>query len=1110
MNDPAFQPIPQPPEKPLLGNILDLSPSTQVQDLMKLARRYGELFHLQLSGRRLVVVSGGSLVEEVCDESRFDKRIWAPLRNVRAFAGDGLFTAYTYEQNWKTAHRVLMPSFGMPAMRAYHPMMLDIAHQLVDRWQHLNPGEEVDVADQMTRLTLDTIGLCGFDYRFNSFHRDRPHPFIKAMTLAMKIAMGRSARPAISTRLNFRENQRFRRAVDLMNKTVDDIIKERRSAGPDAHQDDLLGQMISGKDPETGAALDDLNIRYQIITFLIAGHETTSGLLSFTLYFLLKHPAVAAKVLDEIDAVVGDDESPSYDQVRRLTYLRQVLNESLRLWPTAPMFSLFPKEESTTLGGVYEIDQRDILAVLVPMLHRDSRIWGHDAEVFNPDHFAPEAEAARPPHAFKPFGNGQRACIGRQFAMHEATLAIAMLLQRFQIADPHGYQLQIKETLTLKPADFRVRVEPRGRTATKPEAPTASGGLQESGSPADAPVPSRPPQPEPPLRSTTLSEPSAAEPAGQPTDAGTPRHGTPLLILFGSNMGTSQAFAHQLADTSANRGYSTEVAALDDSIGRLPQEGAVLIVCSSYNGTPPDNARRFVDWLESGEMPDDALVGVDYAVFGCGHRDWASTYQAVPTLLDDLMSSHGARRLLDRASGDAAGDLEAHFDGWGSAIWPVLDAELGLDGLVDDHVQEEDAGLAPSLYEVEVVDEQRNVFADQWNAKPMEIVVNRELQSPGSPRSTRHIEVRLPPGVRYATGDHLGVLPCNSPGLVARALKRIGADAGTRIKIHQRADGVAHLPLNEAVSLARLLENYVELQEVCTRSQLRRLLPLAQCPPDRELIEGVLTADEQGERRYAELILGAGRSLLDVLDLVPSVELSLALFLELLPPLRPRYYSISSSPRIDESLCSLTVAVLREPSWKGDASVFEGACSTHLERSTSGEIQAFVSAPQTRFRLPDDPEVPLIMIGPGTGLAPFRGFLQERQQLLESGSTLGHCLLFFGCRHPDEDFIYREELEEFSRTGALSELVVAFSRLVPERKTYVQHQLVERAEEVWQLLASGARIYVCGDARGMEPGVRQALEEIHSAKTDGDSDSSNAWLEELRDTGRYIVDVWAS
>ena len=1056
MSDPEYRPIPQPPEKPLLGNILDLSPSTQVQDLMKLARRYGELFHLQLSGRRLVVVSGASLVEEVCDESRFDKRIWAPLRNVRAFAGDGLFTAYTYEQNWQTAHRVLMPSFGMPAMRSYHLMMLDIAHQLVERWEHLNPGEEVDVADQMTRLTLDTIGLCGFDYRFNSFHRDRPHPFIKAMTLAMKIAMGRSARPAISTRLNFRENQRFRRAVDLMNTTVDDIIKERRAAGAGAEQNrDLLSQMLSGSDPETGEVLDDLNIRYQIITFLIAGHETTSGLLSFTLYFLLKHPAVAAKVLAEIDDVVGADSSPTYDQVRGLTYLRQVLNESLRLWPTAPMFALFPKEERTTLGGAYQIDQRDIVAVLVPMLHRDSRVWGHDAEVFNPDHFSTEAESSRSPHSFKPFGNGQRACIGRQFAMHEATLALAMLLQRFQLVEPHGYQLKIRETLTLKPADFRVRVLERSDRAV---------GRRPSETVVGTSPPETPAQPEQPAEPVSVSQ--EAVPTG---------HGTPLHVLFGSNMGTSEAFAHQLADAAAARGYAPEVVALDELVGRLPQEGAVLILCASYNGMPPDNARRFVEWLESDELPRDALVGVDYCVFGCGHRDWASTYQFVPTLIDELLERHGARRLIDRAAGDAGGDIEAHFESWERALWPVLRQELGLEG--QDHDleigQQEPSAL---LYEVEMLSEQRNVFADQWSAELMEVVANRELQSKSSERSTRHLEVRLPPGVSYVTGDHLGVLPRNSPALVKRALTRLGAHQNTRVKLHQRADGVAHLPLDEAITLARLLEGYVELQEAATRSQLRRLQPLAQCPPDQQLLDEVLDTGSAGEQRYDQLILAPERSLLDVLDLVPSVEVPIALFLELLPPLRPRYYSISSSPRVEQDRCSLTVAVLREPSWKADGSVFEGTCSTHLERVRPGDlVQAFVSAPQTRFRLPQDPRVPLIMIGPGTGLAPFRGFLQERLALIGNGERLGESLLFFGCRHPDQDFIYGEELEEMVERGALGELVVAFSRLEPDQKVYVQHRLTERAEDVWRLLEAGARVYVCGDARGMEPGVRDAL-----------------------------------
>jgi cytochrome P450 / NADPH-cytochrome P450 reductase len=208
--------------------------------------------------------------------------------------------------------------------------------------------------------------------------------------------------------------------------------------------------------------LDDVNIRYQIITFLIAGHETTSGLLSFALYFLLNNPDALTRAYEEVDRVLGDDLSspPTNAQVNHLRYVSQVLKETLRLWPTAPAFTRHAYED-TALCGKYQVGKQDSLMVLTPMLHRDPKIWGEDAEIFDPERFTQDAEQTRPANAYKPFGTGQRACIGRQFAMLEATLVLGMILQRFELVDHTNYELKIRQTLTIKPADFRIKVRAR-------------------------------------------------------------------------------------------------------------------------------------------------------------------------------------------------------------------------------------------------------------------------------------------------------------------------------------------------------------------------------------------------------------------------------------------------------------------------------------------------------------------------------------------------------------------------------------------------------------------------------------------------------------------------
>ena len=465
------QAIPGPRPRPLAGNALDIDRKHAVEGAIKLAREYGPVYRLVIPGAGArYVVSGADLVEEVCDERRFDKLVTGGLSAVRRDrVSTGLFTADTDNPLWLRAHNILLPNFSQQAMRDYHPMMLDVASQLMLKWQRLNPGDEVDVAADMTRLTLDTIALCGFGYRFNSFYRQSPHPFVAAMVRTLEESQTRSRSTKIQTRLRFRDARRLAADQAFMDQLVDEIIRERRE-NPDGGRD-LLGCMLDGVDKQSGERLPDANIRAQCITFLIAGHETTSGLLSFAVYFLLKHPEVMARAQAEAEAVLGTDTAilPSYPQVRKLAYITQILRESLRLWPTAPGFTRYPLQD-TVIGGKYRLPKGAAVLVLTPMLHRDPAIWGPGAEEFNPDHFAPARMAALPPNAYKPFGSGQRACIGRQFAMQEATLVLGMLLQRFDLIDHRGYDLKVKETLTIKPDGLRITVRPRPGRATGPAA----------------------------------------------------------------------------------------------------------------------------------------------------------------------------------------------------------------------------------------------------------------------------------------------------------------------------------------------------------------------------------------------------------------------------------------------------------------------------------------------------------------------------------------------------------------------------------------------------------------------------------------------------------------
>lgn len=1052
--------IPQPRTYGPLGNLPLIDSKKPTLSMCKLAEEYGPIYRLTLPGYSGIVVSGHELVAEVCDESRFDKSIKGDLENVRAFGGDGLFTSRTDEPNWKKAHRILLPAFSRQAMKGYHAMMVDIASQLIQKWARLNPNESIDVADDMTRLTLDTIGLCGFNYRFNSFYRETHSPFITSMVRALNEAMLQSGRLRIQNLLMVRTRQRFNQDIQTMFSLVDELIGVRKANG-DRGEIDLLARMLNGKDPETGEALDDENIRYQIITFLIAGHETTSGLLSFALYFLVKHPEVLRKAYLEADRVLADS-FPSYSQVLQLDYIRMILNEALRLWPTAPGFELYAKED-TVIGGKYRIQKGEGIGVLLPQLHRDKAAWGADADAFRPERF--EDPGRIPHHAYKPFGNGQRACIGMQFALHEATLVLGMILRHFELVDHTNYRLDVKQTLTLKPGDFRIRVRLRPKTAVPavrdPEASHSKAGAADQGqAQADRPL------------------------------AGAEK--TAVLVLYGSNLGTAERIARELSDTARAEGFRSEAAPLNDWIGRLPRDGAVLIVTASYNGKPPGNAREFVNWLE-GVQPGE-LQGVRYAVFGCGDRSWSNTYQDVPRQIDEQLARKGAARLSVRGEGDAGGDFEKQLDEWRVRLWSDLMHAFGL--------ERSDAEKAKSSLRIRMVGGlEKPPLARACNAVCASVTENRELRMAGSGRSTRHLEFALPDGVVYREGDLLGVLPSNSAANVGRVLRRYGLKGSEQLIAAANADRLSHLPLDRPVGIHELLSRCVELQEAVTREQLRELAACTVCPPHKRELEAMAE-----ECVYEEQILKKRISLLDLLETYEACRLPFERLLELLPPLQPRYYFISSSPRVSPRKVSIAADIVQAPAWSGRGECL-GVASNYLADCRPGEeVLIFIRKPEAGLQLPEDPMAPVIMVGTGTGAAPFRGFLQTRAAIREKGIALGEAYLYIACRN-EADLIYREELEQYGREEVVT-LYQAFSDAEGKSGNPIRHLLERRASNLMDVLDRGGCIYVCGDDAQIFLEAEAALHKAYRSVRGAGEREAQAWLDRLRTEGRYVNEGW--
>ncbi|MFF4658964.1 bifunctional cytochrome P450/NADPH--P450 reductase [Streptomyces sp. NPDC001381] len=1065
-----LRPIRSPRGVPLLGHTPQIPGTNPVEYFGELSKQFPEgIYGLDIAGVEQIFVYDPDLVAEVSDETRFFKQIEkTPLQHVRDFAGAGLFTAHQHEEEWGMAHRILLPAFSQRAMRAYYGQMLEIARNLVGKWER-KTGQPVNITDDYTRLTLDTIALSGFGYRFRSFDKEELHPFLNALLGALVESLRRSQELPMMTRLRKSDAKKYGENIQQMRDLVESVIKERRE-GKGGGEEDLLGLMLEATDPETGKLLTDDNVRDQVLTFLIAGHETTSGLLSFATYSLMRNPHVLAQAYAEVDRLMPGDTVPDYDTIMQLDVIPRILDETLRLWAPIPAFGKTARED-TVIGGRYELKKGAKVLILEGPLHTHPKAWDRPHE-FDIDRWLPENRVQQHPHAYKPFGNGLRACIGRQFALTEARLALALVLQKFKFSDTGDYKMDVREALTRKPGNFELIVRRRQEHER-----TVFGA-------ADV---------------------QAGDTQAQAAVSGV---GVNLTVAYGSSLGSCEDLARTIADRGERSGFGTTLVSLDELGDNLPTEGLLAVVAASYNGKAPDNAQRFDDLLAAG-LPEGSLANVRFALLGAGNTQWVATYQAFPQRIEEGLLAAGATPVVERGIADAAGDFDGMASRWMDTLWATLAEEYAAD-------TSEASGPRYQVQLLTEADVRPAIVSEQ--AYPLTVVANEELVSDATglwdfsiepPRpSAKSITVELPEGVTYDTGNHLAVFAKNELALVERALRRLGVEYDQVLRLDQPSGGRTHLPVGVPVTAGILLTEFLELQDVATRSQIQTLAEYTQCPWTRPQLEAYTADTEEAQKRYQEDILNKRVSVLGLLERFPAVELPLAVFLELMGPIRPRFYSISSAPLGNPRQVRLTVGLLEGPALSGDGQ-YRGTCSSYIAGLQPGDvIYGYVRVPSPTFAPPADPATPLILIGPGTGIAPLRGFLEERAHQYATGTRVGLSQVFVGCRHPEHDYFYRDEMEMWELSG-IARVHTAFSAVSGHPARFVQNALANASEEVWQALEDGAYVYVCGDGRRMAPAVREALAAIHREHTGGDDEAAQQWLARLEAEQRYQQDVFA-
>ncbi|EWC45357.1 NADPH--cytochrome P450 reductase [Drechslerella stenobrocha 248] len=630
------------------------------------------------------------------------------------------------------------------------------------------------------------------------------------------------------------------------------------------------------------------------------------------------------------------------------------------------------------------------------------------------------------------------------------------------------------------------------------------------------------------------------------------------IFFYGSQTGTAEDYASRLAkEGHARFGLKTLVADIEDYdfevLDTFPSDHLAVFVLATYGeGEPTDNAVEFYEFL-SGDEPqfsegtpaeEQPLQNLKYVTFGLGNNTYEH-YNAMVRKVDGFLTKLGATRFGSAGEGDdGAGTMEEDFLAWKEEMWQVVCKEMGL--------EEREAVYEPIFQISEdetLTPESGNVYLGEPNSRHLQgantgpfnshnpyiapISKSYELFSVKD-RNCLHMEIDISgSGLSYTTGDHIAIWPTNSGKETDRLLNVLGLIDKRHTVFHVSAlDSTSKVPFPSPTTYDAVIRYHVEINGLVSRQFIASLAPFA--PTDSAKAE--LTRLGGDKDAFSEEISSRYLNIAQVLErLAPGQTWSgipFSIIIEGLTHIQPRYYSISSSSQVQKNSVAIT-AVVESIRLPGSKHVLKGVTTNYLlalkqkqhgdpnpdphgltydicgPRNKYDGIHVPVHIRHSNFKLPSNPEKPIIMIGPGSGVAPFRGFVQERAAQAAAGQKVGRTLLFFGCRNSEEDFLYKDEWPEFAeKLGDSFKLITAFSREGP-KKVYVQHRLQENADEVDELLKAGAYIYVCGDAAHMARDVNATFSRIISEKRGLTEAQGEESVKRMRSSNKYQEDVWS-
>ncbi|WP_166240166.1 assimilatory sulfite reductase (NADPH) flavoprotein subunit [Paenibacillus turpanensis] len=569
------------------------------------------------------------------------------------------------------------------------------------------------------------------------------------------------------------------------------------------------------------------------------------------------------------------------------------------------------------------------------------------------------------------------------------------------------------------------------------------------------------------LASASIQAASGTLGAAQTAPSAVPAATKEVTVLYGSQSGNAAGLAKKTAKALESNGFQVNLSSMSDfKTNQLKKVQQLLIVVSTHGeGEPPDNAIAFHEFLYSKRAPQ--LNGLSFSVLSIGDSSY-ELFCKTGKDFDSRLEELGAARLYPRVDCDV--DFEEPAAEW-------------LQSVINRLKEGQAGAAAPTVSEGTAVAAVESSYSRK-NPFQAEVLANLNLNGRGSNKETRHLELSLDgSGLTYQPGDSLGMFPQNDPALVDLLLEQTKWNPDEQVTINKEGD---RLPLRQA------LIEYFEFT-VLSKPLFEKLAALAANKEALELLEA-------GNREQFKAYIH-GRDLVDFIRDYGPLEASAQDVVSLLRKMPARLYSIASSQAANPEEVHLTIGAVR---YDAHGRQRKGVCSIFCaERLQPGDTVSVFIQPNSNFKLPEDPSTPVILVGPGTGIAPFRAFMQEREEIGASGPAW----LFFGDQHFVTDFLYQTEWQRWIKDGVLTRMDVAFSRDT-EEKVYVQHRMLQQSKELFAWLEQGAAFYICGDGKVMAKDVHQTLVDIIEKEGGMSREKAEEYLAEMQKNKRYQRDVY--